>query len=270
MISGDWRPGFLSVGGPLIFASSFKVLDLIVEWVLGDDARTSKGGALQFNQKVTRINEPTRLWPDFLRDQLWIKERFVALYEGLYPYRNTIIHSANFSSVGGGVTVAPSEGKGTFGDEIHIDSKILSHIAQFAVLLVKILEETWELNQYTNHRLRWSLNNLSILHKLPLDVHIRPPSLALVRIHCEKAPYINFDISAISSELNRPMIIPSEEYGDVDARRTHALFDLEIIIMEASNQKSIYLIPFTSIDTFQNGISLKQLEEFEVDQMESI
>lgn len=264
MISGDWRSGFLRAGGPLIFSSAFKVLDLIVEWVLGPDSRTAKLGSLQFNEKVTRIKDPTRTWPDFFSKHSWIKERFIALYESLIPYRNTIIHSSQFSSIEGGVKVAPSEGKGVFGDYRHIDSNMVGHIAYVAALIAKVLQGVWDLDPYTNHRLRWSLNKLYDFHKLPSDDCLKPPSLALVRIYRNEAKYIIFNIAEISLELNQPMLLPVEGYGDVDCRRTHAIFDLEIIIKGESDHNSVYQIPFTSIDLFKDGISLEQLVDFEV------
>ena len=31
---GDWRPGFLEAGAPLVFVTAFKLLDMLLEWVL--------------------------------------------------------------------------------------------------------------------------------------------------------------------------------------------------------------------------------------------
>src|SRR4051794_31473095 len=31
---GDWRPGFLNAGAPLIFVTAFKLFDMLLEWVL--------------------------------------------------------------------------------------------------------------------------------------------------------------------------------------------------------------------------------------------
>lgn len=263
MMTGDWRSGFLSAGGPLILVSSFKVLDLIVEWLLGSEARTGKGGALQFSQKVALLKESSRIWPDFFHEQSPIRTRFVALYEALYPYRNTIVHAARFTRTNGGVKVAPSEGKGAFGDPVHMDARFLKHIASIAVLLANILQGTWKLDQYSNQKLRWSLNAIRSLHKVPLDEYVKPPSLALVRIHREEAPVIHFDMVGIGSELNQPVMVPVEDYGDVDFRKTHAFFDLEIILKRATGEKRRCLIPFTLIDKFSNGIPLERLAEFE-------
>ena len=32
---GDWRPGFLNAGAPLIFVTTFKLLDMLIEWTWG-------------------------------------------------------------------------------------------------------------------------------------------------------------------------------------------------------------------------------------------
>jgi hypothetical protein len=34
MIIGDWRPKFREVGAPLVLVTSFKLLDMLIEWVL--------------------------------------------------------------------------------------------------------------------------------------------------------------------------------------------------------------------------------------------
>lgn len=34
IVDGDWRPGFLNAGAPLVFVSTFKLLDMLMEWIL--------------------------------------------------------------------------------------------------------------------------------------------------------------------------------------------------------------------------------------------
>jgi len=145
-----------------------------------------------------------------------------------------------------------------------MDVRFLTHIANTAVLLARILEGTWQADLYTTHRLRWSLNLLRSLHKVPADSYIKPPSLALVRIHRDEASFIHFHVEKIALELNQPMMVPTDKYGEVDMRRTHALFDLEIFVTHTSGEKSRYLVPFTSVSLLQNGLPMERLAEFRV------
>lgn len=46
--SNDWRPGFNSIGAPLVYIASFKVIDLIVEFIL----RLSPYKITQFEKKL--------------------------------------------------------------------------------------------------------------------------------------------------------------------------------------------------------------------------
>jgi hypothetical protein len=34
IVIGDWRAGFLDAGAPLVFVTTFKILDMFMEWVL--------------------------------------------------------------------------------------------------------------------------------------------------------------------------------------------------------------------------------------------
>ena len=53
---GDWRPGFLEAGAPLVFVTAFKLLDMLLEWVLiingGTSTRTFSQKIHTFSQKI--------------------------------------------------------------------------------------------------------------------------------------------------------------------------------------------------------------------------
>ena len=48
---GDWRPGFLEAGAPLVFVTTFKLLDMLLGWVLTQNGGTSTH---KFEQKIQR------------------------------------------------------------------------------------------------------------------------------------------------------------------------------------------------------------------------
>jgi hypothetical protein len=51
---GDWRPGFLNAGAPLVFVSIFKLLDMLVEWILEENGLQSP---FQFQKKLQLLND---------------------------------------------------------------------------------------------------------------------------------------------------------------------------------------------------------------------
>src|SRR5581483_1231728 len=49
---GDWRPGFLNAGAPLIFVTAFKLLDMLLEWVLVENGFESTH---RFSEKIKAL-----------------------------------------------------------------------------------------------------------------------------------------------------------------------------------------------------------------------
>jgi len=97
IIVGDWKPKFLEVGLPLVFASSFKILDMIVEWVLRQNVMNVP---FQFSQKLPLLT-PAVVFPSLIQNRSWLRDRLIALYKELAPLRNTVIHTRNFQSTNG-------------------------------------------------------------------------------------------------------------------------------------------------------------------------
>ena len=50
--SGDWQPGFLEVGAPLVFVTAFKLLDMLIEWMLTKNGKTA---TFKFAQKIAPL-----------------------------------------------------------------------------------------------------------------------------------------------------------------------------------------------------------------------
>jgi hypothetical protein len=47
---GDWRPHFLEAGAPLVLVTAFKLLDMLLEWVL---VANGHGSTHKFVRKIT-------------------------------------------------------------------------------------------------------------------------------------------------------------------------------------------------------------------------
>lgn len=94
---GDWRPGFLNAGAPLVFVVTFKLLDMLMEWVL---EQNGIGSTHRFEQKLKHLSSsPT--FPDVVEARPWLKDRLTGLYRTLEPFRGTVIHGSKFTSTDG-------------------------------------------------------------------------------------------------------------------------------------------------------------------------
>jgi len=85
---GDWRPGFLEVGAPLVFVTGFKLLDMLLEWVLTENGYSA---TYRFGEKIAALKGAIQ-FPELIGSRSWLQERLVAFYEKLEPLRGTIIH----------------------------------------------------------------------------------------------------------------------------------------------------------------------------------
>ena len=106
---GDWRPGFLEAGAPLVLVTAFKLLDMLLEWVLSANGHRSTH---EFVKKIKLLKGSVQ-FPPLIGCRPWLRERLIALYEKLVPLRGTIIHERHFKSSGGSLQVSASKGTDT-------------------------------------------------------------------------------------------------------------------------------------------------------------
>src|SRR3989442_3521393 len=159
---GDWRPGFLEAGAPLVFVTAFKLLDMLVEWVL---AENGKPATYKFVQKIAVLKGPVK-FPPLMDTRPWLRDRLVALYDKLEPLRGTIIHAPHFKAAGGALRVSSSKG-GAIGPLVTIVMTDLRNLALVLVSLLRYLEGTWTMDLLREKRLRRALDELAHLHALP-------------------------------------------------------------------------------------------------------
>ena len=107
IVIGDWRPGFLNAGAPLVFVATFKLLDLFLEWVLEANGIAS---TFRFQEKVRQLERP-QIFPPLIEARPWLKDRVIGLYRRLEPLRGTIIHDRHFTATDGAIRVSSSRGK---------------------------------------------------------------------------------------------------------------------------------------------------------------
>lgn len=185
---GDWRPGFLNVGAPLIFTTAFKLLDMVIEWVLAQNGRAPN---FRFSEKIKKLEERPS-FPPLIETRPQLRERLVALYKELAPLRGTIIHNRHFTSADGVLSVSVSKD-----DPTVLWSQIdLRNLSLLLVLLVRCLEGTWSLDPYVEKRFYYLLDELAPFHKLArLDQMM--PSYRRARVYVRDEDPIVVDLEKV-------------------------------------------------------------------------
>jgi len=83
---------------PLTFAASYKILDMVFEWILEEN---KKAGDVQeipwrFKEKIKIISSTQLAYPPLLKSEPYIRDYLFALYSNLLKFRNEIVHSNRF------------------------------------------------------------------------------------------------------------------------------------------------------------------------------
>ena len=227
IIIGDWRPGFLNAGAPLVFVSTFKLLDMLIERILEENASAS---TFRFQQKLQQLND-SPIFPPVIESRTWLKERLVGLYSTLEPLRGTIIHDKHFTATDGAIRVASSK-KGIIGAPVEISAAHLRKLAFTIVSVLKYVDGTWYLDDFRGKTLRHDLDELAALHGLS-SLGQKRPFHTCVRVYMTGSDPLLVDLMSIRSDL-------AARYVDQDYS-----FDLRVLMVRDDGVVDAYLFPWS-------------------------
>lgn len=226
IVIGDWRPAFLEAGAPLIFVSTFKLLDMLMEWLLEENGHNP---LVSFNKKFEKLKHPLVV-PPVLQNYDWLIDRLIELYKNIEPLRGTIIHAKHFTSSCGSINVSSSR-HGQIGDVVKIDGDCLRNFAVLIISILNYVKGTWRIDEFREKLLRHTLNEISLLHKLPILEQKRPIHEG-VRVYLSGSNPTKFDLTAIHEEIaNRS---PDLDYS----------FDIQVLMMEDEKVVGAYFFPW--------------------------
>lgn len=185
---------FINNSLPLFFTSSYKVLDMVFEWILdvNKDAGLIAKVPWPFSKKIELIKKEKAnlVWPDQFSRHPFIKDYLFALYENLVLFRGEIAHNHHFKVTSdeleihrGGVVLKTNR------NEIAIFIRILRFISQSLAV---------------NHQ--FSANDVDLL-KFHFDKILTYHGLSSFnqkQVHCFKVEYLIHDFSeSFSIDLDK-------------------------------------------------------------------
>lgn len=192
---GDWRPKFLEVGTPLVLVTTFKLLDMLIEWVLVQNGHAS---TFRFQQKIQALGGPVE-FPPLIETRPYLRDRLIALYHELESLRGTIIHDRHFQATGGNLHVSSSRG-GVIGPPVSFSADDLRNFAVVLVSLLRYLQGTWAMDLFHEKRIRRALDELVHVHRLP-SLGQLPPGFLTVRVYVPDEDPIEFDLDKIRRDV---------------------------------------------------------------------
>ena len=229
IVIGDWRPGFLNAGAPLVFVSTFKLLDMLIEWILEENGVPS---TFRFQQKLQHLMS-SPIFPQSIESRPWLKERLTGLYSTLEPLRGTIIHDKHFTATDGAIRVSSSR-KGIVGSAVDISAAQLRRLAVTIVSVLRYVDGTWHLDELREKILRHELDELVALHGLPL-LGQKCPFHTRVRVYLKGSDPFDVDPMIIRDDL-------AARYVDQDCS-----FDLRILMVKGDEVVDAYIFPWTLV-----------------------
>ena len=119
-----------------VFLASFKVLDMVVEWMLEENGIQE----WKFAEKCRVLKTKTLIKSQLFRDHEYLYYYTEGLYRGLLPYRNTVIHHNDFDVSEEGVLRVAHILKAQV-PYLRLNRDQLGSLARVVTMLVRALRE---------------------------------------------------------------------------------------------------------------------------------
>lgn len=248
----DWRPGFMAVGKPLVFITAFKVMDILVSWVI--ERATGRLAPFKTEEKYKRMSALSlNDLPAVFSDNSWLLERFLSMYQRLVDVRNTLIHRGEFEV--GPEVMRVKAGRSTEANWVCVKDQQLRDISAF------LLNVVWGCAGLIQTDYRWSRLVRLLCDRLS-DFHAcnqfgqRELVLGVFRIKNDTLEDIRFDLSAVKLDMDRRCSV-----GDRGVV-ADTIFDLEVNVLGPMPRR--FVVPWDALQDFSSGITASELLGFEV------
>jgi len=164
---------------PLTFTVSYKMIDMIFEWILEENHRSRNISKVprRFSDKLKLLANRSKLqFPPLFMRQQYLHVYSEALFRQLLPYRNAIVHDNSFSVSRDTLTLAISKS----GISLTLNRVQIGCLVRFVIALVRALAGVIVVDTCTDNLLRYNLDVLAMAHRLatfnqrmPLIVHVK-------------------------------------------------------------------------------------------------
>lgn len=232
---------------PLTFVSSYKILDMIFEWILTMNSIFPPSHFWTFNGKITTIKnlDTTLTFPPFFSRYPDIKDHLFQLYEHLKDYRNEIVHNYSFSI---NQNSSPELHINYNNNPLIIDKEQMSYFVAITISVAKILIGNLQFEEKEILYLKYYLNQISNLHQSSLFQLDRPITLDVSWVLDLENNDYNANISYIKNYLDN-------YYPDREIR-------FNLIIAGTQENNIIKAWNFTTEDTLLISTSIIDLNNY--------
>ena len=150
----------------LVFTASYKILDVIFEWILEENHRVGKIKEVpwRFTDKSDFLKDKSKLqYPPLFTTQKYLYSYSEALFRRLLPYRNEIVHNKAFPVCKDQLILSSSKKKNI---ELTLSRVQIGCLVRFVVALARALAGVIEVDVHRDGLLRYHLDSLRAAHGL--------------------------------------------------------------------------------------------------------
>ncbi len=189
---------------PLTFVASFKTLDMIFEWILGENHKSGNIPKVpwNFSDKVKILTQQASnlQLPDPFKNHPPLYDYAKALFCQLMPYRHEVVHKNRFSVSGDTLTLSDSKA----GTSLTLNGQQVDRLVRFALALVRVLTKQMVVDRKTDKLLKYYLNGLAPIHGLPTFNQRQMPFLVHVELTLPKCgASFPADLKRVRDEVKR-------------------------------------------------------------------
>ncbi|KAF5028446.1 hypothetical protein DSECCO2_658970 [anaerobic digester metagenome] len=247
---------------PLTFVSSFKILDMIFEWILEMNKEFPKSNYWTFESKIHRINSLNNqlTYPPFFESNKDIKDHLFHLYKNLKDFRNEVVHNHNFKIIDDN---KPQLQIISNNKTLIINKDQMKYFVTIVVSIAKILIDRIKFGKNEIIHYKYYLDQIQNLHKSDLFKLKKPILLDVIWVLNSKKNENNVNLDLIQKSL--------EKYKDYNEREVN--FNLWVVSVEDGEIIKAWNFPAEDINQFKifdldlnyyNGklVSIEKLKEF--------
>ena len=190
---------------PLTFTASYKILDIVFEWILEENANAGniKGVPWRFSEKIDVISkEHDKLtYPHIFRLNPYIREYFFALYSNLLKFRNQVVHKHNFSVSGNTLRIDTDVDGQHY--TLVLDRGELGAFVRTVVAVANFLSGVLSFGPSEDRLLKYHLDRIQKLHSLGDFKQVKPLLVnVILNVPVEKGLF-SADLKFVRQEINR-------------------------------------------------------------------
>ncbi|MGB2841687.1 MAG: hypothetical protein WBC40_04310 [Halobacteriota archaeon] len=220
---------------PLTFTASYKILDMLFEWILEENKRAGNVQKIpwRFKEKIEIISSDRLIYPPLLQSEPYIGDYLFALYLNLLKFRNEIVHKNNFSVLNDKLRVETIENSHLY--SIELDRGELGALVRTVVAAVNLLTGVLSFGEQEDCLLKYHLDRIKKLHRLAEFGQEKPILVnGILKVPEEKGAF-PVDVKFVREQISR-------KHPNVDV-----LFNLKVIGLVNDKPSVCWFFPVGSV-----------------------